>query len=76
MEGESFTEYIKKAKELKNKLLFMGETILDKTIASILLNRMPRSYERVIQGIAALDELPSFEKMTSKLLIKGHRQAL
>lgn len=73
MEGKSFTEYIKKARELKNKLLSMGEAIPHKTMASILLNGMPRSYEGVIQGIAALEELPSFEKTASKLLIEGHR---
>lgn len=69
MKGVSITNYIQKAGKLKNKLL--GESVPDKTMASIVLNGLPRSYKGVIQGSAALKELPSFEKSKAYLQVEG-----
>ncbi|BBN14497.1 hypothetical protein Mp_6g12230 [Marchantia polymorpha subsp. ruderalis] len=49
MEGALITQYIQKAKELKNKLLSMKEAISNKTMASIVVNgvtHLKRSYSR------------------------------
>lgn len=45
MEEVSITHYIQKARELKNKLSLMGEVVLDKTKALIVLNGLTQSYE-------------------------------
>jgi len=47
-EGGSIEEYIKKARELKNRLNGMGEKLSDRNVNQIILNRLPRSYESTI----------------------------
>lgn len=45
-EGDSVEDYIKKARELWNRLASMGEAVIDKSMIRIILNGLFRSYEK------------------------------
>ena len=65
-DGGSIEDYIKKARELKNQLASMGETISDRALAQLVLNRLPRSFESAIQTL-------TFDQISSSLISKSHR---
>ena len=71
-EGGSVEEYIKKARELKNRLSSMGERLMDKNINQLVLNGLPRSFESLIQTLTHIDPNMTFEKLSSTLLSEAH----
>lgn len=73
-EGGSVEDYIKKARELRNRLSSMGEKVTDRTLNQIALNGLPRSYEGTIQALTFLDQGMSFEALSSHLLSEHHRR--
>ena len=73
-EGGSIEDYIKKTREIRNRLTSMGETISDKTMIQIVLNGLPRSYESTIQTLTHLNVDRSFEQVSSSLLTESHRR--
>ena len=73
-EGGSVEEYIKKARELKNCLSSMGERLMDKNINQLVLNRLPRSFESLIQTLTHIDPDMTFEKLSSSLLSEAHHR--
>ena len=50
-EGGSIEDYIKKARELKNRLASMGETVYDRALIQLVLNGLPCSFESTIQTL-------------------------
>ena len=73
-EGGSVEDYVKKARELRNRLLNMGERITDKSLNQLVLNGLPRSFESLIQTLTHIDPEMSFEKLSSSLLLEAHRR--
>ena len=73
-EGGSVEDYMKKARELRNRLLNMGERISDKSLNQLVLNGLPRSFESLIQTFTHIDPEMSFEKLNSSLLSEAHRR--
>jgi len=73
-EGGSVEEYIKKARELKNKLSDMGEKLSDRNVNQIILNGLPRSYESTIQTLTHLNSTMSFEQLSASLMSESHRR--
>jgi hypothetical protein len=51
MEGGSIKDYIKKARELKNRLANIGKTVTDKNLTQLVFNGLPRSFESTIQTL-------------------------
>ena len=60
-EGGAVDEYLKKARELKNRLGNMGEKLSDRNVNQIVLNGLPRSYESTIQTLSHLNASMTFE---------------
>jgi hypothetical protein len=58
-EGTDIEEYISKARDLKNLLAMLGEPIPERTLVNLLLNKLPHSYEDVIQNLSTMDVMPS-----------------
>lgn len=54
-EGTDIEEKISKARDLKNLLAILGEPIPE----NLLLNKLPHSYEDVIQNLSTMDVMPS-----------------
>ena len=75
-EGGSVEDYVKKARELRNRLLNMGERITNKSLNQLVLNGLPRSFESLIQTFTHIDPEMSFEKLSSSLLSEAHRRQL
>ena len=73
-EGGSVEDYIKKTREIRNRLTSMGETISDKTMIQIVLNGLPCSYVNTIQTLTHLNVDRSFEQVSSSLLTESHRR--
>jgi len=57
-------DYLKKARELQNRLASMGEAISNKTMIQIVLNGLPRSYEATIQTLTHLNVVMTFEQVS------------
>ena len=49
--GGSIEDYIKKARELMNRLASMGETISDRALTQLVFNGLPRNFESMIQTL-------------------------
>jgi hypothetical protein len=49
--GGMMEEYLRKARELKNKLVALRDPVVDRTLAQIVMNGLPRSYEFVIPSL-------------------------
>ena len=73
-EGDSIEDYVKKARELKNRLHSMGERITDRNVNQMVMNGLPRSFESIIQTLTHLDPSMTFEKLSASLLSKSHRR--
>lgn len=73
-EGGSVEDYLKRARELKNRLGSMGEKLSDRNVNQIVLNGLPRSYEGTIQTLTHLDATMSFDKLSASLLSEAHRR--
>ena len=73
-EGGSIEDYIKKARELKNRLGSMGEKLSDQNVNQIVLNGLPRSYESTIQTLTHLNATMTFEKLGTTLMSESHRR--
>lgn len=66
-------EYLRKARELKNKLAALGDPVVDRTLVQIVLNDLPRSYEFVIPSLTCALVFPTFDVVCSKLIIEYHK---
>ena len=73
-EGGNIEEYVRKARELKNRLSSMGERVSDRNVNQIVLNGLLRSYESTIQTLTHLDANMTFEKLNASLLSESHRR--
>ena len=73
-EGGAVDEYLKKARELKNRLGNMGEKLSDCNVNQIVLNRLPRSYESTIQTLSHLNASMTFEQLSASLMSESHRR--
>ena len=72
-EGGSVEDYVKRARELRNRLLNMGERITNKSLNQLVLNGLPRSFESFIQTLTHIDPEMTFEKLSSSLLSEAYR---
>ena len=72
-ERGSVEDYIKKARELKNRLASMGETFLDRALIQLFLNGLPRSFESTIQMLTHQTAILTFNQISSSLTTKSHR---
>lgn len=66
-------EYLKRARELKNKLAALGDPVVDRTLVQIVLNGLPRSYEFVIPSLTYAPVFPTFDIVCSKLITEYHK---
>ena len=66
-EDGSVEEYIKRARELKNRLGNMGEKLSDRNVNQMVLNGLPRSYEGTIQTLTHLNSSMTFEQLSASL---------
>ena len=73
-EGGNIEDYVRKARELKNRLSSMGERLSDRNVNQIVLNGLPRSYESTIQTLTHLDANMMFKKLSASLLSESHRR--
>ena len=73
-EGGAIEDYIRKARELKNRLTNMGERLSDRNINQIVMNGLPRSYESTIQTLTHLDPTMTFDKLSASLFSESHRR--
>jgi transposase InsO family protein len=72
-EGASAEEYITRAREIKNRLKSMGDTVTDNALVQILLNGLPRSYESTIQTITHQRDALSFDEVVTSILVESVR---
>lgn len=63
------SDLVKSVKKIVMQLATRGEIIQDVMVIHIILNVLPSSYETFVQTIITHDQLPSFDKLTSKLLL-------
>jgi hypothetical protein len=63
------SDLVKSVKEIVMQLATRGEITQDVMVIHIILNALPSSYETFVQTIITQDQLPSFDKLTSKLLL-------
>lgn len=61
---------------MKNKLVSLGKPIENQTLVQLVLNGLPRSYERTSQAMSNEDVIPTFSQVTSQLLTEAHRMKL
>lgn len=73
-EGSSVEDYVRRARELKNRLASMGERLSDKHLNQVVLNGLPRSFESIVQTLTHLDPNMSFEKLSANLLSEHYRR--
>ena len=72
--GGTVDEYLKKARELKNRLGNMGEKLSDRNVNQIVLNGLPRSYESTIQTLSYLNASMTFEQLSTSLMSESHKR--
>ncbi len=65
----SVQNFIKNVKEIVTQLASIGKVVLDQEIMHIVLGGLP-SYLESFQVITTQDELPSFDKLVSKLMLQ------
>ena len=66
-EGEDISAYLMEGSNLRNHLTALGETILDKQLLNVVLNRLLQSYKMIIQSISYMTNL-TFEDVMGKIL--------
>jgi len=75
MDGnESASSFLGRIKEVKDKLVNIGETVSNTDLVTITLNGMLEDYHMFITGLAAREKPPTFEELTSILLQKEERR--
>jgi hypothetical protein len=74
MDGnESVSSFLGRIKEVKDKLVNIGETISNTDLVTITLNGMLEDYHMFIIGLAAREKLLTFEELTDFLLQEEER---
>lgn len=73
-EGGSIEDYVKRTRELKNRLNSMGERLSDRNVNQFMMNGLPRSFESLIQTLTHLDPDMTFERLSASLLSEAHRR--
>jgi hypothetical protein len=75
MDGnESVSSFLGCIKEVKDKLVNIGETISNTDLVTITLNGMLEDYHMFIIGLAARQKPPTFEELTGILLQEEERR--
>jgi hypothetical protein len=75
MDGnESVSSFLGRIKEVKDKLVNIGETISNIDLVTIILNGMLEDYHMFITGLAAREKPPTFEELTGILLQEEERR--
>ena len=67
-EGGSVEEYLKKAREIRNRVTNMEETITSKALIQLVLNGLPHSFESTIQGLIHRCSSLTFDLVYSSLI--------
>jgi hypothetical protein len=74
MDGnESVSSFLGRIKEVKYKLVNIGETISNTDLVTITLNGMLEDYHMFITGLPAREKHPTFEELTGILLQEEER---
>jgi hypothetical protein len=74
MDGnESVSSFLGRIKEVKDKLVNIGETVSNTDLVTITLNGMLEDYHMFITGLAAREKPPTFEELTGILLQEEER---
>jgi hypothetical protein len=74
MDGnESVSSFLGRIKEVKDKLVNIGETISNTDLVTITLNGMLEDYHIFITGLAAREKPPTFEELRGILLQEEDR---
>ena len=73
-EGVPVEDYHKRARELRNKLISMEETVTDITLCQLTLNGLPRSFESTIQTITHQNIVLTFDQILASLFTETHRR--
>lgn len=55
-------------KDLLIQIVGVGNVIGDENVVLIMLNALPGSYKKFVQGVSSQETTPYFDKLTSKLL--------
>jgi hypothetical protein len=75
MDGnESVSSFLGRIKEVKDKLVNIGETVSNTDLVTITLNGMLEDYHMFIAGLAAREKPPTFEELTGILLQEEERR--
>jgi hypothetical protein len=75
MDGnESVSSFLGRIKEVKDKLVNIGETVSNTDLVTITLNGMLEDYHMFITGLAAREKPPTFEELTGILLQEEERR--
>ena len=75
MDGnESISSFLGRIKEVKDKLVNIGETVSNTDLVTITLNGMLEDYHMFITGLAAREKPPTFEELTGILLQEEERR--
>lgn len=75
MDGnESISSFLGRIKEVKDKLVNIGETVSNTDLVIITLNGMLEDYHMFITGLAAREKPPTFEELTGILLQEEERR--
>jgi hypothetical protein len=74
MDGnESVSSFLGRIKEVKDKLVNIGEIVSNTDLVTITLNGMLEDYQMFITGLAAREKPPTFEELTGILLQEEER---
>jgi hypothetical protein len=74
MDGnESVSSFLGRIKEVKDKLVNIGETVSNTDLVTITLNSMLEDYHMFIIGLAAREKPPTLEELTGILLQEEER---
>ena len=75
MDGnESVSSFLGRIKEVKDKLVNIGEIVSNTDLVTITLNGLLEDYHMFITGLAAREKSPTFEEMTGILLQEEERR--
>jgi hypothetical protein len=75
MDGnESISSFLGHIKDVKDKLVNIGETVSNTDLVTITLNGMLEDYHMFITGLTAREKPPMFEELTGILLQEEERR--
>jgi hypothetical protein len=75
MDGnESVSSFLGRIKEVKDKLVNIGETVSNTDLVTITLNGMLEDYHMLITSLTAREKPPTFEELTGILLQEEERR--